>query len=133
MTERNNTSCSVSNEIGLSIDRYQSLNFRDDTDNSSTDCQQKNGRDTVVSNKSCNRIIGQPVETKANDIAGISNQRTDWNRNSLQQGSSRTIVEQNSNSVPKDSNEGNRRPPELSERTQATNKTSVFEQIGITN
>ena len=86
-----------------------------------------------MSNKSCKRIIGQTVETKANDIAGISNQRTDWNRNSLQQGSSQTIVGQNSNSVPKDSNEGNRRPPELSERTQSNQKTSVLEQLGITN
>ena len=118
LTERNNTSCSVSNEIRLSIDRYQSLNFRIDTNNSSPDSQQKNGRDAVVSNKSCKRNVGQTVENTANNSTGISNQRIDWDRNSLQQGSSRTFVEQTSNSEPKDSNEGNERQTELSKRTQ---------------
>ena len=51
LTDRNNTSCPVSNEIGLSIDKYQSLNFRNDTDNSWPDSQRKNGRDAVASNK----------------------------------------------------------------------------------
>ena len=119
VTERNKTSFSVSNEIGFSIDRYHSLNFRNDNDNSSLDSLRKNDRGTVVSNKSCKRIIGQTVENTANDSAGISHQPLDWNRNSLQQGSSRTIVEQNSNSESKDSNEGNERQPELSERTQS--------------
>ena len=41
LTEKNNTSCSVSNEIGLSTDRYQSWNFRKDTDNSSPDSHRK--------------------------------------------------------------------------------------------
>ena len=41
LTERNNTSCPVSIEIGLSIDRYQSLNFRTNTENSSPDSQKK--------------------------------------------------------------------------------------------
>ena len=119
LTERNNTSCSVSNEIGFSIDRYQSLNFRNDTDNSSPDSHRKNGRDTVVSNKSCKRIIGETVENTANNSIGISNQRIDWDRNSSQQGSSGTFVEQTSNSEPKDSNEGNERQPELSKGTQS--------------
>ena len=119
MTERNNTSCSVSNEIGLSIDRYQSLNFRNDTDNSSPDSHRKNGRDTVVLNKSCKRIIGETVENTLNNSIGISNQRIDWDRNRLQQGFSRTFVEQTSNSEPKASNEGNERQPELSKGTQS--------------
>ena len=118
-TDRNNTSCPVSNEIGLSIDRYQSLNIRNETDNSSPDSQRNNGRDAVVSNKSCKRNVGQTVENIANNSTGISNQRIDWDRNSLQQGSSRTFVEQTSNSETKDSNEGNERQPELSERTQS--------------
>ena len=74
LTERNNTSCSVSNEIGL---RDQSLNFRNDTENSSTNSQQKNGRDAVVSKKSCMRNVGQTVENTANNSTGISNQRID--------------------------------------------------------
>ena len=119
MADRNNTSCPVSNEIGLSIDRYQSLNIRNETDNSSPDSQRKNGRDAVASNKSCKRNVGQTAENTANNRTGISNQRIDWDRNSLQQGSSRTFVEQTSNSEPKDSNEGNERQPELSERTQS--------------
>ena len=119
LTERNNTSCSVSNEIGLSIDRYQSLNFRNDTDNSSPDSHRKNGRDTVVSNKYCKRIIGETVENTANNSIGISNQQLDWDRNSLQQGSSRTFVEQTANSEPKDPNEGNERQPEFSKGIQS--------------
>ena len=59
LTDRNKTSCPVSNEIGLSTDRYQSLNIRNETDNSSPDSQPKNGRDAVVSNKSCKRKVGQ--------------------------------------------------------------------------
>ena len=68
LTERNNTSCSVSNEIGLSIDRYQSLNIRNETENSSPDSQRKNGRDAVVSNKSCKRNVGQTVENRAQEL-----------------------------------------------------------------
>ena len=119
MTERSNTCCSVSNEIGLSIDRYQSLNFRNDNNNYSPDSQRKNGRDAVVSNKSCKRNVGQTVENTANKCTGISNQRIDWDRKSLQQGSSRAFVDLTSKSEPKDSNEGNERQPEISERTQS--------------
>ena len=117
MTDRNNITCPISSEIGLSIDRYQSLKFRNDTNNSSHDSQQKNGRDAVPSNKFCKRKTRQTVENTANNSAEISNQRIDWNKNSLQQQSSRTIVEQTSNSEPKESNEGNKQQPELSERT----------------
>ena len=56
-THRSNTSCPVSNEIGFSIDRYQSLNIRNETDNSSPDSQRKNGRDAIVSNKCCKRNV----------------------------------------------------------------------------
>ena len=119
LTDRNNTSCPVSNEIGLSSDIYQSLNIRNETDNSSPDSQRKNGRDAAVSNESCKRTIGQTVEKPANDSTGISNQLIEWDRNSLQQCSSRTIVEQTSNSEPKDSNEENERQPEISEQTQS--------------
>ena len=93
LTDRNNTSCPVSNEIGLSIDRYQSLNIRNETDNSSPDSQRNNGRDAVVSNKSCKRNVGQTVENIANNSTGIGNQRIDWDRNSLQQGSSQKFLE----------------------------------------
>ena len=41
LTDKNNTSCPVSNEIGVSIDRYQSLNIRNETDNSSPDSERK--------------------------------------------------------------------------------------------
>ena len=119
LTDRSNTSCPVSNEIGLSIDRYQSLNVRNETDNSSPDSQQKNGRDAVVSNKSCKRSVGQTVDNTANNSSGISNQRIDWDRNSLQQGSSRTFIEQTPNSETKDSIEGKERQPEPSERTHS--------------
>ena len=62
LTDKNNTSCPVSDEIGLSYDRYQSLNFRKETDNSSPDSQRKNVRHAAVSNKICKRNIGQTVE-----------------------------------------------------------------------
>ena len=47
LTDRNNTNCPVSKEIGLSNDRYQLLNFQNDTDNSSPDI--KKGKDAVAS------------------------------------------------------------------------------------
>ena len=72
-----------------------------------------------MSNKSCKRNVGQTVENTANNSTGISNQRIDWDRNNLQQGSSRTIVEQTSSIEPKDSNEGNEQQSELPERTQS--------------
>ena len=64
LTDRNNTSCLVSNENELRFDRYHSLNFRNQTNNSSHDSQRKNGRDAVLSNKSCMRNKGQTVGRK---------------------------------------------------------------------
>ena len=87
-----------------------------------------------MSNRSCKRNVGQIVENTANNSTGISNQRIDCDRNSLQQGSSRTFVEQTSNSEPEDSNEGNERQPELfPSAPRAINITSALEQIGIIN
>ena len=103
------------------------MNIRNETDNSSPDSQRKNGRDAVVSNKSCKCNVGQSVENTANSSTRFSKQRIDWDRNSLQQGSSLTFVEQTSNTEAKDSNEGNERQPELSERTQSNQRN---ERIG---
>ena len=93
LTDRNNNRCPVSNEIGLSVDRYQSLNIRNEPDNSSPDSQRKNGRDAVVSNKSCKRNDGKTEVNTTNNSTGISNQQVDWDRKSSQQGSSQTFVE----------------------------------------
>ena len=101
------------------------MNTQNETDNSSPHSQRKNGRDAVASNKSCKRNVGQTVENTANNSTRISNQRIDWDRNSLQHGSSRTFVEKTSNSETKDSNEGN--------EPRAINITSALEQIGIIN
>ena len=127
MNDRNNTTCPVSSEIGVNIDRYQSLNLRNDANLSSSDSQQKNDRDGVTSNKSCKRNIGQTVENTAKDSAGIINQRIDRNRNSLKQRPSWTIVEQTSNRESKESNEGKELKPELSARTQSNKHNERIE------
>ena len=110
-----------------SIDRYRSLNVQNNTKNSSSDSQRRKGRDLIVSNKSCECNIGKMRENTANDGARIFSQLIDWNRNSIQQGSSRTIVKNNSISKPEVSNDGNEKQPGLSERTQKNQHNKLFE------
>ena len=66
-------------------------------------------------------------ENTANDGARIFSQLIDWNRNSLQQGSSRTIVKNNSSRKPEVSNDGNEQQTGLSERTQKNQHNKRFE------
>ena len=62
------------------------MNIRNETDNSSPDSQRENGRDAVVSKKSCKRYVGRTVENTANNSTGISNQPIDCDRNSYNRG-----------------------------------------------